>query len=326
MVLPLDYQKLALKWAPVNYQYINLDEKCNYHAIKQDLLCQVNFESTSKHSIWDTAKVDERLENTDIEKLIPTAYYSVAETVNHYFILYAYYHALDASHINDMEGCLIILEKQDNEDKQLLLGMITIAHYDFWYYVYEKRLAVKNGISTSGPMEIDEEFDYGHPLIQQEDRKHGLYALGTHIEWFTKLWRWFLAIINCPPDIIVYYPNTTPSEYSLKSLTKGKKTPYDPAFYYKLIDILDKENGLWEKRLNSTSEPFGPDGRFGGGAANPPWQWKPGFNPNEPKKPTIEIIWQDPQKLVSDSFEKRDGGKDLDSEYIRYMDGTLNKR
>ncbi len=324
----MDYHKLALRWAPVNYQYIDLDEKCNYHAIKRDLLCQVNFESnTTEYPIWDTMHVKERLEHANIGHLVPTAYYSVAETVDHFFILYSFYHADDATHPNDMEGCLVILEKQNDENKQLLLGMITIAHYDFWYYALEERLLVKEGIETSGSMEIDEEFDgHGHPLIQQEDRKHGLYALGTHVAWFTKLWRWFLSVINCPPDIIVYYPNTKPSEYSLNNLTKGKKTPYDPAFYYQLIDILDEEKGLWKKWLGKPNETFGEDGRFGGGAANPPWQWKPGFDAKKHDTPKLELMWTNPQQLVSDNFRPRKDGKEFSSTYIRYMDGTKSKQ
>ncbi len=317
------YYDLVLKWAPVNYQYIDLNEKCNYHNIKRDLLCQVNFPSnTTQYSVWDTEHVRDRLEHADIAHLTPTAYYSIAETDNHFFILYSFYHADDSTHPNDMEGCLIILEKK--EGKELLLGMITIAHYDFWYYTYKNRLSVKEGITTSGEFEIDEEFDgHGHPLIQQEEGKHGLYALGTHIAWHTKLSRWFLSLINKFPDIIVYYPPvTTASKYSLENLTKGKKMPYDPAFYYELVDILDNEKGLWKRWLNKPNETFDKDGRFYGGSANPPWQWKSGLDIKKDKEQKIELIWTDPQQLASENFKPRDGGKEFNSTYTLHMDGT----
>ena len=319
----MDDYKLALKWAPVNYQYIDLNEKCNYYSIKRDLLCQVNFPSNAaQYSVWNTEKVRDRLEQANIAHLTPTAYYSVAETVNHFFILYSFYHADDSTHPNDMEGCLVILEKQ-TDDEQLLLGMITIAHYDFWYYTYKNRLSVKDGITTSGEFEIDEEFDgYGHPLIQQEEGKHGLYALGTHIAWFTKLERWFLSVINSMPDIIVYYPNDRPSEYSLQNLTKGKKMPYDPAFYYELVDILDEEKGFWKRWLNKPNETFGKDGKFYGGSANPPWQWKPKFEIKKDTELKLELIWTDPQRLASENFKPSEGGKEFNSRYIRHMDGT----
>lgn len=285
----------------------------------------MNFHSsTTEYSIWNTENVRARLKYADVGHLTPTTYYSVAETANHFFVLYSFYHADDSTHPNDMEGCLVILEKQNEEDKQLLLGMITIAHYDFWYYSFENNLVKNNGenFTKNEQLEIDEEFDgHGHPLIQQEEGKHGLYALGTHIAWFTKLWRWFLSVINCPPDIIVYYPNIKPSEHSIKNLTKGKKTPYDPAFYYELIDILNEEKGLWKRWLNKPNETFGEDGRFHGGSANPPWQWKPGFDIKD-TEPKLELIWTDPQQLVSANFKPRKEGKEFNSAYVRHMDGT----
>jgi hypothetical protein len=282
----------------------------------------VNFPSNTKYSVWNTEHVRNRLEHTDIAHLTPTAYYSVAETDNHFFILYSFYHADDLTHPNDMEGCLIILEKQ-TEDKELLLGMITIAHYDFWYYTYKNRLSVKDGIITSGEFEIDEEFDgHGHPLIQQEQGKHGLYALGTHIAWFTKLTRWFLSVINLMPDIIVYYPNNIPSKYLIENLTKGKRTPYDPAFYYELVDILDEEKGLWKKWLDKPNETFDKDGKFYGCSANPPWQWKPRLGIEKDIQSKLELMWIDPQQLAYENFNPRKNGKEFNSVYLKHMAST----
>jgi len=355
------YYNLALKWAPVDYQYIQLDDASPYlnntdtypdgkgiefFNLKQDLLCQVDFALSDKDpDRWNTKEVKRRLENAIFVDLIPTVYYSIAETEQHFFILYSFYHAYDRDHPNDMEGCLIILAKKGNEE--CLLGMITIAHYDFWYYTYKKNLTVKKGITTSGQVEIDEEFDgQGHPLIQQEDRKHGLYALGTHIAWFTKLWWWILRIFNKSPDIVVYYPPITKaSQYSFENLIKGKKSPYNPSFYYALVDILDKENGLWERWNNKEQRiadcTFDEFGKFYGGAANPPWLWKPAdaksllesfltrikktLHLKIKKYESTEIteIWKDPQKLASDHFIHGEGMAEFNSKYLRHMDGSL---
>lgn len=114
---------LALFWAPINYQ------------TKKDLLCPVNFECYSAARperqadpglCWNTRLVRRRLREADLASLTASAYYSVAITETHYFLLYAYYHADDDTHPNDLEGCLLILER--NDDRPLLLGMITVAH------------------------------------------------------------------------------------------------------------------------------------------------------------------------------------------------------
>ena len=139
------YSELAYNWAPINYQYISLDN--DDYQTKKDLLCPVNFgcydvnknESKSNNTrCWDTGIVRERLRKADFEDLIPSAYYSVAVTDTHYYILYAYYHADDNDHPNDLEGCLLILER--DEPRPILLGMITVAHYDFVPFIYKNRM------------------------------------------------------------------------------------------------------------------------------------------------------------------------------------------
>ena len=42
MTLIKDYFELALNWAPINYQYINLSKRRNHYYTKQDLLVPVN--------------------------------------------------------------------------------------------------------------------------------------------------------------------------------------------------------------------------------------------------------------------------------------------
>ena len=317
------YYDLALKWAPINYQYIRRDKSNDYYQTKKDLLYPVNLDCYSRSDVdsdecWDTTNIRERLGKTKIENLVPVCYYAVSETESHYFVLYAFYHADDDTHPNDMEGCLVILEKQDGKEE--LLGMITVAHLDFWNYAYKDNLLKPSGekFGKEERLETDDDLESMHPLIQQEEGKHGLYALGTKINIGTKIVRWFLAVLNMSPDVIVYYPWRNAFSYSVSRLKKGKGTPYDPSFYYELIDIMDERQGFfsrWEKRPNKT---FTKDGKFHGDSANPPWLWKPGLVLSSDSA-KIGLMWSDPAKLARESFKPANGRKEFSDKYIRKL-------
>ena len=140
--------QLALKWAPINYQYINLRKWKNHYYTKQDLVVPVNMEyykdnNVDKETSFDTREIRKRLERVEIESLTPAAYYSLAATKNHFYLLYSFYHADDTLHPNDMEGCLLILERNDNE--QRLLGMVTIAHGTRPKYSWNDNLLLNDG-------------------------------------------------------------------------------------------------------------------------------------------------------------------------------------
>jgi len=325
------YSKLALKWAPINYQYIRLDTYNNYYNIKKDLIVPVNLEYYKKNkeddteSCWDTQNIRERLRDIKIEQLIPVVYYSIAETESHYFILYSFYHADDDTHPNDMEGCLVLLEKQDYAE--LLLGVITIAHYDFWKYAYKYNLQYKSGreFTKKEQLEADDELESKRPLIQQEKGKHGLYALGTRINFGTKILRWLSSLLNIHPDVIVLYPNDRAAYYNIENITKGKDTPYDPSFYYELVDILDRMEGLWERWESKPNSTFDKGGKFHGGSANPPWLWKEGYRSNSIESDELGIMWLDPVKLATKLFKPGDNRKDFSQKYLRKMDGTVQK-
>jgi hypothetical protein len=311
------YTDLALRWAPIDYQYIRLDSYSDHYSIKKDLVVPVDLQyyKSDKKDFefkWDTRNIRNRLREVEIRQLKPVAYYSVAETASHYYILYSFYHADDDTHPNDMEGCLVILEKQ--ESSQLLLGIITVAHYGFWKYAYKDNLLYKSGrkFREKEKLEVDEELDSKRPLIQQEKGKHGLYALGTGINIGTKILRWFRYVLNIHPDVIVLYPNKEAFRYSIESLNKGKNTPYDPSFYYELVHIMDPDEGLWGLWKNRPNSTFDENGKFHGGSANPPWLWGDGR------------MWNDPAGLVSELFKPGNGRKNFDLEYSRKMDGIAN--
>jgi tetratricopeptide (TPR) repeat protein len=320
--------QLALKWAPIDYQYIRLDPDNNNYSIKKDLIVPVDLQFYKNDKVdiesrWDTRNIRERLMEVKINQLIPVVYYAIAETESHYYILYSFYHADADTHPNDMEGCLVLLEKLDRSE--LLLGIITVAHYDFWLYPYKNNLLHKSGkeFTTNEQLEVEEEIDSQRPLIQQEKGNHGLYALGPTINNRTKILIWFSYLLGIYSDVIRFTPNEQAFYYSIESITKGKGTPYTPSFYYELVNILGPKEGLWErwrKRPNST---FAEDGKFHGGSANPPWLWKEKEWLTFPQDIDLGLMWQNPAELVGKLFRPGLNRKPFSTEYIRKMDGTM---
>ena len=248
-----EYHKLAIKWAPIHYQYIIIDYDENTKTVgprtKRDLIVPVNLDGYAKTCIcnyrkdehqnleknhpenyeknhgkkpcdkftakysdsekeWSTENIRNKLKKIHVNNLVPTVYYSVAATNHYFYILYSFYHADDEKHPNDMEGCLVIVERNgEDQKKDRLLGMLTVSHIYFPRYVYDNRLdfdsekflgivssdddvtqkrakEIKkrlNILGTQGNMEVDEENDSTRPLTQQETQGHGFYALGENL-------------------------------------------------------------------------------------------------------------------------------------------------
>jgi len=255
-----------------------LSGRKKYYNTKQDLIVPVNLEyykstESDKEKSYDTRNMRERLSNVEINKLLPAAYYSFAATKNHFYLLYSFYHADDTGHPNDMEGCLVILER--NDDEQRLLGMVTIAHGKRPKYSFDDNLVHNDGNQSKvDPMFIETEDQHKHPLIQQESGKHGLYGLGY--PWIlTKIWRWFKNIFGLKSDIIVFFPYRPAKPYSIDDLIRFKNTTHYATFYYDLIDIL-KDDGLFHRRVGKGNEnyTFMKNEKFHGNVANPPWLWE----------------------------------------------------
>lgn len=378
-----DYRKLALKWAPIHYQYITLKEPQNKDAhfdTKVDLIIPVNFEAflnrcktsgcghpkrdhkegvckaensdglqkcacsefistfsdEQKEEKWDVRKSDERLRKTKIQDLVPVAYYSIATTNSHFFIMYSFYHGHDpGKHINDMEGCMVIVERKPKEQ---LVGMITVAHDVFPRYSYDERLVIKpdffttnsskkvrdfiRGIDvsgTAGVMEADDEKDgVSRSLTQQEASGHGLYALGEKIWWPMRIWRWIKSIAGIYPDVIAYYPSDIAEPYEINSLSRYKGMPHTSTFYYELIDITDKTNGLLHRIPKKGKEnfTFTTKGKFHGNKANPPWKWFEDIDGKE------EFLWDSPSEIAKKWFDPAKNHAEFlegKNEYVKTM-------
>lgn len=263
-----------------------------------------------------------RLREADLASLTASAYYSVAITETHYFLLFAYYHADDDTHPNDLERCLLILKR--NDDRPLLLGMITVAHQDFIPYVYNERMKVRArpAWQTHFKMEVEEELEGDHALVQQAQGKHGLYALTPHIGFMEKFLRWIRFVIGRPEDVIVYFPGDVANQYSKERLYRGKGTPHNPTFFYELIDILDPDDGLYDRYVvaltNKGNETFKENGAFHNdetvGSANGPWLWRPGAVVGNAVR---SRMWDSPAELALEMFEP--AGKQFSTVYLKRM-------
>lgn len=274
------YEKLAYKHAPINYQYVNESYP------RRDMICKIDYDGD-----WDTSNNRNNISTYD---LIPVCYYSVAETSTHYYILYTFYHADDLTHENDLEGCLLILNKDEE-----VLGMISIAHWNF--YSYSNKLRA-NEESIDGKLYFEDK----HVMIKQEADKHGLYA------WRGAPWYFFWLKRDSKDALgICYYPSTTavmPDEHNIKSF---KETRYS----YILIDITSSE-GFWNKRFNKdTFRSWGVFNASTNSSANAPWVWD-----DFDDKLLAGTIFFDPATIAWKYFK---GFSTFDNKYIKRMDMEL---
>lgn len=115
---------LAEYWAPTIYQDVN-----ETYLTRADIPTAFNYDGD-----WNGGNNWENLENYP---QVPSAYFSVRETLTHYFIEYDFYYPRDdgpinlEKHENDLEGCILVIRKDDSEFGNLHL-IETQAH-NHWY-------------------------------------------------------------------------------------------------------------------------------------------------------------------------------------------------
>jgi len=306
------FETLAYYWSPINFQFLNLNDD---YKTKMDLLCPVNFPSSYKKKgsdkdvSWDTGLVRKRLEATTFEELVPTVYYSVAITETHYYILYAFYHADDETHPNDLEGCLVMVQRGE---KPKLYGIVTVAHHDFIPYVVKGEKKPKLAPVWQNKFELvyETEEHGANVVVKQTKGKHPLYSVGRNVGFIELIRRRKNEILGTPDDVIMYIAGETPTKYTKERLHQGKGSVYVPTITYKLVDIVEPENGLYAKLLdaqkNNGNDTFTKEGKFhkdpnAMGQANGPWLWAPDkiwFG-----KGLAGQIWHDPAKVAMKLFD-----------------------
>lgn len=136
----VQYLNLVQYWAPTIYQDVNDDY--NYRA---DVPTRFDYDGNwAGLDNWD---------HLNAWKVIPTVYYSVRETLTHYFIEYDFYYPHDDGpieaerHENDLEGCILMIAKNSNPYGSLQY-METQAHNNWYQYQNDSTI-------TSGSESID---------------------------------------------------------------------------------------------------------------------------------------------------------------------------
>lgn len=134
------YRGLAEYWAPTIYQDVN-----ETYLTRADIPTRFDYDGD-----W---RGDNNWENLENYPQNPSAYFSVRETLTHYFIEYDFYYPRDdgpinlEKHENDLEGCILAIQKDGTEYGCLQL-METQAHNHWYQYSNDPNI-------TSGSDNID---------------------------------------------------------------------------------------------------------------------------------------------------------------------------
>jgi len=259
-------EKLVFRWGSIHYQDIDTSGEYSENG-RADYICRVNFAGWCTIGHWNA--IGEKIDGNYKYKLTPAVYYSTVETSSHWFIIYGFYHGRDSGptnlpgdlHENDCEGYLAVIQKpagilKDIYPCGIYMGMITHAHWDF--YSYSNVLYSKRPFQDEHPVIYNKiaELTDAHPCTFQESMGHGCFG------WKDG---------NYSDKMIRYYPSVKPPVEP-----SGNSNLIDSG--YELIDMFDKNNGLWPRRFTSVNEPFAANGNFAGeefseNDAEPPWKW-----------------------------------------------------
>jgi hypothetical protein len=239
-------KQIAARFAPIIHQGLGEQPRSDY-------LTSFDFDGD-----W---KGDNNWRNTDNRSFALRAYvyYSVSETTTHYFVHYAVFHPRDykgglktttlvdtllseglrrigkdptgyaddvaLSHENDLEGCLVVAEKQ-SQDTGAVQYVETLAHNRYYKY---RAAEIK-----SDPGETIELSD-GHPILFAEPKGHGLARYTGFREQLRKSTGGALI-------------------YSYKGQADDPERMRDKNIGYDLIPIYDT---LWQQAQQGENETYG---------------------------------------------------------------------
>jgi len=240
------HRQLAEYWAPVWWQDTDDD---NFRA---DYITNIDFDGD-----WNPLNNWNNLPQFELKAYI---YYWVVETTTHWFIGYADFHPRDWSnditapwdqHENDMEGCLLAIQKGGGSYGQFVL-LITRAHEDF--YSYKNYDSPLSNMVRKGHEDIDGDVEFeGHnPCIYVKAEGHAVYG---DLRWEED-----------------GFPSGDGVVYRYIGQAEEPQNGNDRNVGYDLVYIGE----LWEKRYDS--DIFYELGTFRGddysnNKAHAPWQW-----------------------------------------------------
>jgi hypothetical protein len=276
-------EDVAVHWAPVWYH--DTDDE-DYQA---DYFTAFDFDGdTISDNNWDNL-------HSDKADLGAVVYWSVVETVTHWFVTYADFHPRDWAHScnvpfkepcheNDMEGAMVVVRKNESYWGSFEV-LYTEAHNDLHVYANDpaiqagtnEKLLVKGDAAKGGPFKGVTFEDGSHPEVYVESKGHGVCALYHDGEDHCKH-----SVSETPPkfggdDGVIYRYKGSPGVPSSGN---------DGDVGYKLVSL---ETSLWTFRfdicdsgclLDTTMNYDGTDlgkafdgDSYGEDKANPPWAW-----------------------------------------------------
>lgn len=171
----LEYRSLAEYYAPVVYQ--------ETRSATLDFITRFDFDGD-----WNGAN---NWDNAYLFELPAYVYYAMIESSGHYFITYAFFHPRDytarpmegfvpkTEHENDMEGCTLVIEKDETAWGRPIL-LETLAHDHFYKYDNPHYPQVEEGsASLDGSIVFLKQEDatrHRQPAIYIEPEGHGVKA------------------------------------------------------------------------------------------------------------------------------------------------------
>ena len=275
--------ELAYRWAPIHYQDVDTTGP-NSMGGKADYITRINYDGDDD---WVSTNNWENLGSGDLSA---HAYYSVAETSTHWFIVYGFFHPRDWAevptaadeHENDLEGFLAVVRKGGDEFGKLE-AIVTVDHDDFKSYIRKDSAVREGGPDQDGDLTFGTYGGADHPKTAQQSKGHGLRAHPYY---------------KIEGDGIIYYPSRTDAEVPSGANDRDVK--------YKLVDIFEP-GGLYDHRsddstFSSRSDDWGKLRGDNGAdnAANAPWRWD-----DEDDGPSIlqGQMATEPAKLVDHYFD-----------------------
>jgi hypothetical protein len=238
--------QLAEYWAPIWWQDTDDDD------FRADYITNIDFDSD-----WDPLNNWDNLSQFELNAYI---YYWVTETMTHWFIGYADFHPRDWSdditatwdqHENDMEGCLLVIQKSGGSYGQFVL-MLTRAHENLYSYKdYDSPLSdrVREGHED---IDGDIELETHNPYIYVKAEGHAVYG---DLRWEEK-----------------GFPGGDGVVYRYTGQAEEPQNGNDRNVGYDLVYIGE----LWEKRHDSDIfYMFGTfrGDNYGENKAHAPWRW-----------------------------------------------------
>jgi hypothetical protein len=252
-------EELAFHWAPIHYQDVDKNEDWNGRA---DYITSIDRSGT-----WDVSRNWFPSEGGTFGSypLEAWVYYSVVSTTSHHFIIYAFYHPMDTSWIdenNDLESALFII-RRDGSTWGTLEAVKTVWHtYFHSYFPAGSPLELNCGYENQGVCTV--QWRDGRVMTSQEALGHGLGL--------------YPAYVNEGDDAVVYIPSRTEAGVPPDIIPDGTHVEVP----YRLVDI-HAPGGMWEHRYDTrVFDPATNFLGFVGGHGNPPWSWEHSFWTHEP--------------------------------------------